>query len=192
MAIDPLSTWQDMLAILPKVGDNTWALNFGAYVANRVVTMEPDPTQLILAAPVPVGFTFIFEPATFAAQLLSLTPTSDPLSGITSFADAWENTIKGIIFPVSLNVLLGAIVPPASPATTFSTITAVSISPESIALGKAKIVELATAPPVSDPKQSLFAVKFREAFLELKITVTGVNSVAPTPAPLTAPNISLI
>jgi hypothetical protein len=181
-----------MLALLPKVGDNSWALNFGAYVANRVINIEPDPTALVIASPVPVGFFFLFNAATFAGELLSLTPTNDPLSGISSFASAWENTIKMSIYPIGINLLPGAAAPPFTPDQTFSVVTSVVITPASILAGKNKIIELATAPPVADPKQSLFPVKFREAFLELKINIVGINSVAPTPGPLQLMDIPLI
>lgn len=192
MAVDDLSIWKDTLALLPKVADTSWALNFANWVAARVILIEPDPTQLLLASPPPVGFTFIFNSALFSSNLLSLTPVNDALSGISGFADAWANTVKSIIYPVGINVLMGASAPPTSPATTFSIIASVSIDPASIELGKAKLLELVTAPPVADPKDSLFPVKFREAFLELKINISGTNSVAPTPAPLNLTNITLI
>lgn len=191
MAIDADSIWKDTLALLPKVGDSSWALNFANWVAGRVLLIEPDPTKVLLAAPAPVGFLLTFNSAAFAAKLLSLAPSSDASSSMSSFADAWASTIQTAIYPATLNMLLGASGLPTTPATTFSLISSVMIDPASIEAGKAKILELANAPAVEDPKKSQFPVKFREAFLQLKINVIGVNSITPTPAPYQLMGISL-
>lgn len=191
MAMDAVSVWQDTLALLPKVGDNSWALNFANWVAGRVLLIEPDPLKVLLASPAPAGFVFVFNSATFAAELLNLAPSSDATAGMKGFADAWASTIKTLVYPATLNMLPGASGLPTTPATTFSLISAVAIDPASIEAGKAKILELANAPAVENPKDSQFPVKFREAFLQLKINVTGVNSVTPTPAPYQLMGISL-
>jgi len=188
MAIDPLATWRSTLAALPKVADTSWAANFAGWVADRVVNITTNPANLTLASPL----VFVFNEATFATQLIALTPVSDALSGITGFANAWETAILTTVFPATLNVAPGAFIPPSSPATIFSSVTSVVLTPASIAAAKAKIIELASAPPVSDVNDSEFPVKFRDAFLLLKINVTGLNSVSPTPGPLTASNVPLI
>lgn len=191
MAIDPLATWRSTLAALPKVADNSWATNFAAWVADRINNkITTNPTNLTLASPL----VFVFPQATFATQLVALTPTGNALAGITGFADAWKAAIDTVLFPATLNVAPGAFVPPATPATTFSTVTSVLLDPASVTAARAKIIELATAPPVADVNDSEFPVKFREAFLLLTITVSGLDS-TPTPAgplPLTVPNIPLI
>jgi hypothetical protein len=186
--IDPLATWKSTLAALPKVADTSWALTFANWVAARVVSITTDPASLTLASPL----LFTFNTASFASGLISLAPTNNPLAGITGFADAWANSIATITYPASLLVAPGAFIPPTSPTTLFSAITAVSIDPASILSGKAKIIELAAAVPVADPNDSLFPEKFRDAFLELTITVVGLDSTVPTPVPLTAANIPLI
>ena len=80
------------------------------------------------------------------------------------------------------------------PNTIFSVVNTTVIDPTSIALGKAKILELVTAPPVSDPQLSQFPTKFREATLLLTITVSGLDSTPPGgggPLPLVAANIPI-
>ena len=187
MAIDPLSTWKSTLAALPKVANNSWAANFAAWYAGRIVSITPKPANLV-----PTGFLFTFNQALFASGLIALTPTNNALSGIQGFADAWEAAILTTVYPATLTLLPGTFVPPTSPATLFSVIASVLIVPASIAAAKAKIIELATSPPAADVNDSEFPLKFREATLLLKINVTGTNSVAPTPGPLSALNVPLI
>lgn len=191
MTIAPVDSWKSTLAALPKVADSSWALNFANWVANQVILIEPDKTKVLLAAPAPVGFIFVFNSAAFAAQLASLQPVSDPSQGMKGFADAWASTIKTIVYPVGITVLPGTSGVPKTPATTFSVISSVLIDPASIEAGKAKIAELANAKPVENPNDSEFPVKFREAFLQLKINIAGINSITPTPAPYQLMNISL-
>lgn len=198
--IDSLAIWRAALIALPKVSDSSWAANFAAFVADRISPIgaadgkgiETDPTILTLASPPPLGLIFTFPQATFATSLQVLTPTEDPVAGIAGFADAWANSMSTIVFPATLNVLMGAFVPPSTPATLFSSITAVTIDPASLIAAKAKISELASSTPVADANNSDFPVKFREAFLLLTITVVGLNSIVPTPTPLTVANVPLI
>ena len=198
--IDNLATWRSTLAALPKVSDNSWAANFAGWVADRLspVTavdtkgIETDPLVLTLVSPPPAGFVFTFPEASFATALQALSPTTDASAGIQSFADAWEDALNSLVFPASLSVTLGAFAPPTSPTTLFSSVTMVTLVPASITAGKNKIIELATSTPVDDPNLSEFPVKFREAFLLLKIKVVGLDSTTPTPVPLTVDNIPLI
>lgn len=180
--IDPLSTWKSTLAALPKVANTSWALNFANWYSDRIVAIEPDSTALTAA-----GFTFTFAVGIFATQLTALTPTASAVAGITGFANAWESAILASVAVVPP----GAFVPPSSPPTLFSAVASTIIDPSSIALGKAKLLELITAPQVDDPNSSQFPVKFREATLLLSITATGTNSITPTPTPLVAALVPL-
>lgn len=188
MAVDVLQDWKDTLAALPKVADTSWAANFAGWYADRIVGITTNPANLV-----PVGFTFTFAQPVFAAQLLALTPVGDALSGITGFANAWETALLATTVAVSP----GSAIPPPTPPTIFSVVTTTVIDPASIAAGKAKILELVTAPPVADAQNSLFPVKFRDATLLLTITVTGLDSqpppsAGPGPQPLVAANVPLI
>jgi hypothetical protein len=189
MAIDPLNTWKQTLADLPKVSSPIWALNFANWYADRIANIAPDPSALVASS-----FTFVFNSATFAAQLALLPPTLDPVSGIAGFAAAWSAAIALTIYPVTLLVGPGAFIPPSTPATLFSAVTMVMINPASLVLAQAKIMELVTAPVVSDPMDSVFAEKFRDATLQLSIMVTGLNSIPPPagPLPLIAPLVPLL
>lgn len=186
MAVDPLNTWKTTLKDLPKVADTSWAANFAGWYADRIVNITTDPAALT-----PVGFSFPFDTATFETQLLALTPTPSALAGIQGFADAWEAAILATT-PV---VGPGSFIPPSTPETLFSVVTTTIIVPASIAAGKAKILELVSAPAVADAMDSEFPVKFREATLLLKIKVDGLDSTTPGdggPLPLVADNVPLI
>lgn len=192
MAIDPLSTWKSTLAALPKVADASWAPNFAAWYAGRIIGITTSPAALV-----PTGFLLTFNTALFASGLVALTPVGNALAGITGFANAWEAAILTSVYPATLTLLPGSFIPPTSPTTLFSAITSVLITPASIAAAKAKIIELASSPPVDDVNNSEFPQKFRDATLLLKINVIGLDSqppptAGPGPQPLNANNVPLI
>lgn len=184
MAVDSLNIWKSTLSSLPKVTDGSWSSSFSSWYANRIIAISPDPSVLI-----PAGFLFTFNVAIFSSMLSSLTPVPTAAAGILGFANAWEAALlasTAVMGPGS------ALVPP-SPPTIFSVVITTVIDPASIALGKAKLLELVTAPPETDANNSLFPEKFRDATLLLTITVTGLDS-TPIPAgplPLVAASVPL-
>ena len=185
MAVDPLSIWTEELEKLPPVGDLSWAPNFANWYADRIVDIEPDDTMLDVST----GFTFVFNTALFATTLALLPPVPVALAGITGLALAWETALLTTIYSATLNVSSGAFVPPASPGTIFSSVAGVEIDAASLIAGKAKIMELAVAPPTGEVDTSQFPLKFREATLLLTITVEGMDSTPSSsggPYPLTA------
>ena len=187
MALEPVKTWKSTLAAVPLVADSSWATNIANWYLARIAFISPDPTAFVA-----VGFLFTFNSATFKTKLLTMTPTTDPAAGALGLANAWE----AAILASTAAVLPGsAVLPPPVPvpATIFSVVATTIIDSASIAAGKAKILELAAALPVSDANSSQFPIKFREATALLSITVTGADS-TPTPAgplSLTAPFVPL-
>jgi hypothetical protein len=175
MSIKPLQDWKDALEALPKVGDASWALAFADFYEEMILQITTDPSIMT-----PVGFTFTFNKAIFAAQLATLAPTPDALAGITGFANAWNAAVLSTIVVVGPGTVYGS----PSPATTFSAVVTSLINPASIAAGQAIILTLATEPPVGDPQDSKFPEKFRDATLALMIDVTGINSIPPPAGPL--------
>lgn len=183
MPIEILNTWQSEFDALEKVNTPQWSLNKADWYSNMIANITPDPS--VFSA---VGFSFTFNSASFASLMSSAVPSSDPVSGISTIASAWESAILASI------VICGpgsALVPP-TPATTFSVVTSTIIDPSSILLGKTMILGLSSAPKTNKGKDSEFPKKFREATLQLKIIVSGMNSLAPTPSPLVTPPIPLI
>jgi hypothetical protein len=185
MPINPLNLWKSSLADLTPVDDTSWAANFATWYADNIASISPDPASLV--AP---GFTFTFQQSIFQAQLLTLMPTPDALLGITGFANAWEAAILSSIVVVAP----GAFIPPTAPTTLFSVVISTIIDPASIVVAKTKILDLATAEPVANVNDSKFPEIFREATLQLKINVIGLDSTPPpaSPLPLTAMNVPLV
>jgi len=174
MTVDALATWQSTFAALPKVADNSWAAPFAQWANDRVTS------KMSLPGITGAGLTFTFNKATFESELITLTETADKEAGITAFADAWKTAILVSVAAVAAGSSIGS----PSPATTWSSVSSTVITPASITAGRAKIIELKDAPLVGDALESEFPIKFREAFLLLRITTTGLNSVSPTPGPL--------
>jgi hypothetical protein len=184
MALEPLNIWKSTLAALPPTA-GAWAPQFSAWYAARILPISPDPSIFVAA-----GFLFTFNSAIFQTQLTALAPVNNALAGITGFANAWEAAILASTVLVSPG---SALVPP-TPATIFSVVATSLIDTSSIALGKAKLLELVSAPQVPDANDSQFPEKFREATMLLTMSVTGINSIVPPagPLPLAAPFIPLI
>lgn len=170
MPCDPLNLWKDTLEKLKPSGDVTWAIDFAKWVDERV-------TNKLTVSGVSKS-TFTFQKAVFATALTPLTPVADPVSGIKKFADAWALAMKTSTMIVPVGASLGA----PTPATTWSVVSSV-INPASIELGRAIILTLSAAPVAAKTKDSQFPQKFREAFLALKVDITGTNSVPPPAGP---------
>jgi hypothetical protein len=172
--IDPLATWQTTFANLPKVADTSWAQNFADWADARVTS------KMKLNGIGGPNMTFTFNKSLFAAQLIALLPTDDALAGITGFALAWEAAIIASVAATAAGSYIGA----PTPSTTWSVVNSTVIDPPSIALGKAKIIELKDAPATDNALDSEFPIKFREAFLLLTVTTDGLDSDGDGPYPL--------
>ena len=174
--IDDLATWKSTYKDLAKVADNSWALNFALWVNDRV-SGKAQVTGVTTSVPENV---FVFNYTIFKTQLEALTPTTDINAGITKFADAWETAMNASLV---LGVLPGDFVGASSPSTTWSVVSTALIDGASVSLGKAKIMELVNAPLASTEDDSVFPEYFRDAFLLLTGTISGLNSVPPTAGP---------
>ena len=183
MAIDALSIWKTTLENLQPVGDVSWANNFADWIDQRVTN------KLIVGKKVSQS-TFTFNKSVFAAQLQSLSYTEDALSGITNFANAWENAVLAS----TMVVPPGTYFESSSPKTTWSTVQSTVIDPASVQIGKLVIISLSAAPVATTAQNSLFPEKFRNAFLSLTVTITGLDSQTPPngPMPLVLPAASVV
>ena len=164
---------------------------FAKWYADRIKAITSGGTGLIPqvtgldtsgAAP---PWSFTFNEAVFAAQLSTIPITTSQVTGVTNFANAWETAILASLAAVGP----GCFIPPSSPATLFSAVAGVVIDPASVALGKAKIIELGTSPLVASAQDSEFPIKFREATLLLTVTVSGTDS--DDSGPLVAPTLAM-
>lgn len=161
-----LTDWQNDFAALPRVGDSSWKQNLGDYLSEQLDGILNFDTYNNLPS-------FTFGVSAFVG---GLTDTN----GIVGLQAAFEAGVLASTWTIPIGTTFGA----ATPAETFSTAGVATVDAASIVAGKAKIAELSSAPKVGDPLLSEFPVKLREAFLALAYTITGTNSVAPTPGPI--------
>lgn len=165
MSIGSETDWKNAYAALPLVSTSAWKTNLADYLGDLLDGL------LVLTTYSQSDFTF--GRAAFAA---GLTDTN----GVAGLQTAFNNGVLASTFSIPIGTTFGG----GTPAETFSTIgTAVPDAP-SIASGQAILATLVNAPQTSDPLQSEFPVKLRNAFLALTYTVTGTNSVSPTPGPI--------
>jgi hypothetical protein len=172
MAIAPLATWRSTFANLPLVTDTSWQANIANWVNDNI----SGANKLALNGMVGTGLTFTFNKASFQSGLASA-------NNIAGFANALSTALTSSLAVVAV----GSSILPTTPATTFSVVASTIVDPASITAANAKILELNSAQAVQNAYDSDFPLRFREAILLLKITTSGTNSVAPTPAPLVDP-----
>lgn len=174
MALGPVGDWSSTFNSLPKVGDTSWAAN----LADAVDGLTTGKLELTNIKTTPASF--IFGKAAFEAALLPLQPVDSAMTGAQNFAGAWEQGILASVMSVSSGASVGL---PATPANTFSAPPATILDAPSLVLAKAGLVS-AIASIVPSENADTFAEAFRNAFLALTYTSTGLNSVTPTPATL--------
>jgi len=172
--LGPVSDWESALNSLPKVKDTSWAAN----LADAVDGLTTGMMELINIKTIPASFTF--GKSAFQAALLPLKPVSSATKGANNFADAWEQGVLASMMSVSPGATVGL---PATPGNTYSAPPATLVDPPSVATAKAGLVTAITGIPPSEDANA-FAGAFRDAFLALTFTSTGLNSVSPTPGPL--------
>jgi len=171
MSLDSLDDWKTSFAAGVKgVKDDSWKDNLPDWYESVLNSPKLSLPGLEIASP-PLPFTF--GKAAFKAIFETMTKTSN---GPVVVADAWEAGILASVVEVKAGDSIGA----PSPTTLWSDVTTSVIDPASIALGKAKILELASAPTVKDATKSHAPIRFYEATLLLTVTTTGLDS---TPGP---------
>jgi hypothetical protein len=181
--IQPENVWLEEFDKLEKTNTPAWSVTMANWYADMITGIQPDPT--IFTA---VGFTFTFNPSVFATAMAAAAPSVDPFAGVSIIANAWESAMLAAIVVCGP----GSILLPPSPATTFSVVSTTIIDIPSITLGKTSLLGLATAPQTNKGTDSQYPKKLREATLSLTITVSGLNSITPTPAPFVASSVPLI
>ena len=181
MALESLTIWQQTFKDeVPPVSDASWPDSITDWYADRFDDPRLSlPGLTINVPPLPV----VFGKAAFKGKIVELNPGLSQSAAMTIVADAWELGLNASTVSV---IPLDAIGVP-SPTTQWSSVTSSVFDPTSVAAGKSKILELIGAPNVDDALDAQFPVKFREATLLLTVTTTGLDSVAPTPNPLTDP-----
>jgi len=162
--------WAEAYALVPLVGDDSWKKNLADYLGNLLDDLLN--LQTYVSPGTPPYPAFLFDRATFESLL-----TGEPGTGVAGMQAAFAAALLTSTFTIPIGTTFGD----AGLAETFSTVGLAVPDPDSIDAGVDIIGELDTAPAVGDALDSDFPVKLRAAFLLLTYTVTGTNSVAPTP-----------
>lgn len=181
--IDPLATWKSELKKLEPIDSADWAIKFAQFVADRVPMAELDAKVMTATG----LFSFTFNQALFASGLFPILPSPSAPPVILQFANAWEAAVLASVAVSTPGIAFN----PATPATIFSAVISTTVDIPSVAIGKLKIMELAYIKVDKDTDGSEFAEKFRDAFLSLTFTVSGINTITPTPTPFIAPFVPL-
>ena len=170
MAIDPLATWQSTFAALPLVADDSWKANVSDWLDARIAGLALNG----IGGP---GLAFTFAKSSFQSALDPVDPALG--NGAVVLAAAFETSVLGSSYATGTGSYIGS----ATPTTTWSVVNSTIVDAVSVAAGKAKVLELLSAPIVDAAIDSDFPVKMREAFLLLTISTSGLNSVVPPAGP---------
>lgn len=176
MVLPAKSVFESTLLALPKIATATYS-NFTGWIAGNT-----DGNMILTNILPPANNQFVFNQATMAAQMATLSPTASQSAASTAFFNALEQAILASVF----TILSGSYVGTSSPATTFSAVTSVVPDPASLTAAKSAGVAYLNSTALS-LTQPVMANAVRTYLLALTYTVTGMNSL-PTPTPLVAPN----
>lgn len=181
---------------MPVKDDKTWSDNFEAAVPitnsksegidNFVSFIDKEVSgQLTISTPIVGPSIYTWQPSIMKAKLLSISSSTQQSLGAQIISDAWA----AATLASSMFVSAGAYVGSPSPATLFLAPPAVVILPPSIELAKVSLFSaLTTLEPTKEI--SLVPVEIRKAFLAIKFSAIGLNSIIPPagPQPLVVPS----
>jgi hypothetical protein len=165
MALGSDNDWRAAFGEMPTVGDDTWKANLADTIDGLVTNLLSSPGLLNESGEPAAVFTF--GKSAFQAGL-----SGNTAAAISSAMQAGLTASTAVVAALSYTT-------PKTPATTFSAVATSIITPASIALATAKILQIAGKANVDDPLDSLVPPIFREAFLLLKLTTTGSDSSSP-------------
>jgi hypothetical protein len=173
--IDLSIIWQTQWDLLPldPIGV-AYPTNIASFLAARLINMSIAPP--FFGSPV-----FTFNSATFAAGIAGMVP--DPTGTIApgKFATAFTAACTASVWLVPSGSYIGSPTPP----TTFSAPPVAIFDPASVAAASATLQStLLTATPAPLPLTSVYPTALYAAFSSLMVTLTGINSIVPTPTPL--------
>ena len=173
--VEPLPLWRNTLKSLQATDQLLWTSRLAQWAAART-TMKLSLSNIV--GPV----TYTFNMGQFDALLKTCLTTDQKVAAAAQISNAWAAAAMSS----PMLVLPGSSLGVPSPATTWSAVAAV-IDPPSVMMAKMQLMQgLLAAEAVEDGYLSKMAEAFRQAFLSLSFTVTGMNSL-PIPTPLLSP-----
>lgn len=165
----------------------TWNLNFISLTRNnsndiKILSnfINKEVSGFLSLDMISLTHTFTFNKTTFETGLNTLTTYTDAKIPALIIANAWEQAMIISTF----EILPGTFILPApTPPTLFSLINPSILMIDSLILAKQNLINsLSTLKSENDSKA--FLKCFRDSFLMIKYTVSGLNSIVPTPIPL--------
>jgi hypothetical protein len=173
--MDALNTWESNWAniALDSTG-GSFATNIASFIAARV------NGKLGIAPPNSGTAVFTFNSSVFASSIASLKPTQTPASNLNQIASAWQSAILASTFIVSSGAYIGS----PSPATLFAAPPAATPIPSAGMAALSAELNIGFNTPTASA--SVFPIAFYNAFAALQFSLTGMNSLVPTPTPLVA------
>jgi hypothetical protein len=182
LATDPLDIWLDEFEKIPQ--DPTGDLapkNLADFVDQRVTRKLETSSQVVQWTPAP---TFTWQKATFESTLriLCKIPSVLPLTPAIQMATAWKTATLISTFMIQPQAKMN----PPAPATTGIAATAGAvIDPASVELAYVYLVaQLGSVVPVSNQKGAVFPRAFRQAFLMVTYTISGIDTTPPPAGPI--------
>lgn len=155
--------------------DSAWKDNLANFIDGQLTSKLT--TSGLLKAGGAGAMTFTFGKDAFKSALTD--------NKAATLASAFEAGILASTVAIASGAFIGS----DSPTTKFSSITTAVVNPASVALAKAKVLEVNGLPSTKEANKSEFPVKLRAAALLLTIGIVGFDSTPPTagPLPLTDP-----
>lgn len=181
MPIDPLPVWYNEYEKLPM--DSTGLLspkNLGKFIADRVNNKLSTQPSVVEFTPVPL---FTWQSSIFisAIQLLSKTPSFETVTPAMQIASAWQSATQASTFIIQPGANYK---PPLPPTNSIASTAQVIINPASITIGYSIIVNgLSSAPMAFKRSQAAFPRVIREAFMSIKLDITGTDTSVPPAGP---------
>lgn len=173
--VEPLPLWRNTLKSVPFTDQMLWTSRLAQWAATRT-TMKLTLSNIVG----PVVYTFNM--GQFDMLLKTCLTTEVKVVAAAQISNAWAAAAMSS----PMLVLPGASLGVPTPATTWSAVVAI-IDPPSVMMAKMQLMQgLIQAEGVEDGYLSKMAEAFRQAFLTLSFSLTGMNCL-PIPTPLASP-----
>jgi len=177
VTLEAFTIWQStFVAQVPPTDAPDWPDNLADWLAERLDTPKLSLPGITLAVPpLPV----VFGKAAFRS-IYSTAAAGDTRETFASkLANAYEAGMQNATVTVKPGDSIGV----PSPTTTWSVVASSVFDAPSIAAGKNKVLEIASAPDPEKPEDSAIIQKLYEAVGLLTVTTTGSDSVPPPSGP---------
>lgn len=182
MAIDSLDIWLDEFEKLPQdpTGDQS-PRDLANYINDRVTRKMETSSSVVKWSPEP---SFTWQKAIFenVLRIICKIPSPETVTPAIKLATAWKEATLISTFSIQPQAKMN---PPAPATTGIAASAGAVIDPSSVALGFTYLVsQLSSILPARTRQESAFPRAFRQAFLMLTVTISGVDTTTPPAGPI--------